>query len=81
MRLIYRFIPFLYSFTAFAADSNRSIFQDDNGHGVSNSDLRQGNISMTQIPGIIVAITNNLLKFVGYISLGVILIGALLYVF
>jgi hypothetical protein len=36
---------------------------------------------LSQIPGVVVAITNNLLSFVGYISLGVILIGALMYVF
>jgi len=68
MRIIYRFLPLFFSITAFA-DSNRSIFQDENGHGVSNATLRQGNISMQQIPGIIIAITDNLLKFVGYISL------------
>lgn len=67
--------------TAFAADGNRSIFQDENGNGVDNETLRSGNIHMDQVPSIIIAITNNFLKFVGYVSLAIILIGALLYVF
>lgn len=79
MRLIYILISLSLSSNAvFAA---RSIFQDEQGHGVSNQALRQGNISMQQIPGIIVAITNNLLKFVGYISLAVVVAGAMIYVF
>lgn len=63
------------------AQSQRSIFQDKFGNGIDNTRLRQGNISFSEIPGVIVAVTNNLLSFVWYISLGVILIGALMYVF
>jgi len=51
------------------AQGQRSIFQDEFDNGVSNGDLRQGSISLSQIPGVLVAITNNLLSFVGYISL------------
>ncbi|MBP6921376.1 hypothetical protein KBB89_02410 [Candidatus Gracilibacteria bacterium] len=60
--------------------AQQSIFQDDYGNGVDNGRLRQGNIAFSEVPGVLVAITNNLLSFVGYISLGVILIGALMYV-
>lgn len=79
-----RIIGFLYfwmSIGAAWAQNSRSLFQDKQGNGVSNAQLRQGNISFKEIPGVIVAITNNLLSFVAYISLGVILIGALMYVF
>lgn len=75
------FLLFWASFAISWADEQRSIFEDEHGNGVTNDQLRQGNISFDQIPGVIVAITNNLLSFVGYISLGVILIGALMYVF
>lgn len=78
MRIVYILLSFLLSTDVLAA---RSIFQDDQGHGLSNQTLRQGNISMQQIPGVIVAITNNLLKFVGYISLAVVLAGSMIYVF
>ena len=63
------------------AEDARSIFEDEHWNGVTNDQLRQGNISFSEIPGVIVAITNNLLSFVGYISLGVVLIGALMYTF
>ena len=33
------------------------------------------------MPGVIIAVTNNLLGYAGYVSLGVILMGALMYVF
>lgn len=56
------------------AQGQRSIFEDEFGNGVTNDQLRQGNISFSQIPSVLIAITNNLLSFVGYISLGVILI-------
>ncbi len=61
--------------------AQRSFFQDSGGGGVSNAQLRQGSVDFSEIPGVIVAMTNNLLSFVAYISLGVILIGALMYVF
>lgn len=68
MRIIYALIPLVFSLdTAFA--ETRSIFRDSFGNGISNKQLRQGNIEFSQIPNIIVAITNNLLSFVGYISL------------
>lgn len=79
-----RLIGLLFFWTSIAttwAQNQRSIFEDEYGNGVTNAQLRQGNISFSQIPGVVVAITNNLLSFVGYISLGVILIGALMYVF
>lgn len=63
------------------AQAQRSIFQDKFWNGIDNTRLRQGNIAFSEIPGVIVAITNNLLSFVGYISLGAILIGSLMYVF
>lgn len=79
-----RLIGFLFFWTSIGitwAQGQRSIFEDEFGNGVTNSQLRQGNISFSQIPGVLVAITNNLLSFVGYISLGAILIGSLMYVF
>lgn len=59
--------------------AQRSFFMDKYGNGVPNERLRQGNIAFSEIPGVLVAMTNNLLSFVAYISLGVILIGALMY--
>ena len=59
----------------------RSIFLDKYGNGVTNTQLRTGNIRITEVPGVIVAVTNNLLSYAGYVSLGVILMGALMYVF
>ncbi len=79
-----RLIGFLFFWTSIGitwAQGQRSIFEDEFGNGVTNDQLRQGNISFSQIPGVLVAITNNLLSFVGYISLGAILIGSLMYVF
>ena len=79
-----RLSGFLFFWASIAitwAEDQRSIFEDEHGNGVTNDQLRQGNITFDEIPGVIVAITNNLLSFVGYISLGVILIGALMYVF
>ena len=43
--------------------------------------MRQGDITLEQVPCIIVNVINNLLAFVGYISLGIIIIGGLLYTF
>jgi len=80
MRII-GFIFFWIITTLSCAAEWRSIFQDKYWNGIENARLRQGNISFSEIPGVIVAITNNLLSFVGYISLWVILIGALMYVF
>ena len=77
MRLTYAIIPLLYSTAALA----RSIFEDEFGNGVTNEELRKGNMTLEQVPNIILAMTNNLLSFVGYISLGVIIIGGLLYTF
>jgi hypothetical protein len=75
-------ILFLWAVTSTSwAQTQMSLFQDKYGNGIDNERLRQGNIAFSEIPGVIVAITNNLLSFVGYISLGVILIGALMYVF
>lgn len=72
---------FIWMTTAFSTVyAQRSLFQDKYWNGIDNARLRQGNISFSEIPSVIVAITNNLLSFVGYISLGVILIGALMYV-
>lgn len=65
----------------FAVDSDRSIFQDKEGNGVSNNQLRKGDIHLDDIPGIGMAIINNLLVFVGTISIFFILVGALVYVF
>jgi hypothetical protein len=79
MRIIGFLIFWIYSWIAFAQGA-RSIFEDKFGNGVTNEQLRQGNISFSQIPSVLVAITNNLLSFVGYISLGVILVWALMYV-
>ena len=80
MRII-GFIFFWMISALSTAHAWRSIFQDTEWNGIDNARLRQGNISFSEIPSVIVAITNNLLSFVGYISLGVILIGALMYVF
>lgn len=44
--------------------AQRSFFQDKYGNGVPNARLRQGNIAFSEIPGVIVAMTNNLLSFV-----------------
>lgn len=80
MRIIGIF--FLWAVTGTSwVHAQRSFFQDKYGNGIDNARLRQGNIAFSEIPGVIVAMTNNLLSFVGYISLGVILIGALMYVF
>jgi hypothetical protein len=81
MRIVAKILPFFTTLTAFAADSNRSIFQDSAGNGVANDKLRSGDIHFDQIPKIIVAVTNNVLSLVGYISLAVIMIGALMYIF
>lgn len=67
-----RLIGFLFFWASIGltwAQDQRSIFEDEFGNGVTNSQLRQGNISFSQIPGVLVAITNNLLSFVGYVSL------------
>lgn len=76
-RILASTVSFFLITEAFA----RSIFQDKFGNGLGDDQLRQGNISMGQIPGTIVAVINNLLSYVGYISLAVILIGALFYTF
>lgn len=68
MRLIGLFFFWIFVGTTWAQDQ-RSIFEDVYGNGVTNDQLRQGNIAFSQIPGVLVAITNNLLSFVGYISL------------
>lgn len=62
-------------------EAQRSLFQDKYWNGIDNARLRKGNIAFSEIPSVFVAITNNLLSFVWYISLGVILVGALMYVF
>ncbi|MFA6080109.1 MAG: hypothetical protein WC753_01350 [Candidatus Gracilibacteria bacterium] len=71
---------FFLLITKISLAAPKSIFEGGNC-GVGTDQLRTGNISFTQIPCIIISITNNILALVGYISLGVILIGALMYVF
>lgn len=77
-----RLIPIILSFfwTAVTYAQARSIFEDKYGNGVSFEQLRTGNIRITEIPGVIIAVTNNLLSYAGYVSLGVILMGSLMYV-
>lgn len=67
--------------SVFAADSDRSIFQDKEGNGVTNATLRRGDIHLDDIPSIGLAIINNLLYFVGTISIFFIVVGSLVYVF
>ncbi len=81
MRYLTYFFFLWFSLLTKVLAEGRSIFEDDYGNGVTNDELRQGNISFSEIPEIILAVTNNLLSFVGYISLWTLLIGALMYVF
>ncbi len=48
---------------------------------ITKDQLRNGDISFDKIPCIIVSVASTLLSFVGYISLGIILLWALMYVF
>jgi hypothetical protein len=70
MRLIYALFPLFYATTTLA----RSIFEDEFGNGITNAQLRQGNMTIEDVPNIILAMTNNLLSFVGYISLGIVIV-------
>jgi len=66
--------------TRISLAASKSIFEGGSC-GVGKNELRSWNISFDQIPCIIISIASTLLSFVGYISLGVILLGALMYVF
>gem|GEM_PF-1318547 len=81
MRIIGFFIFWISVGTTFAAEKKRSIFEDNFGNGVGEKKLRQGDIQFTEIPGILLAVMNNLLSFVGYISLLTIMVGSLMYIF
>jgi len=80
MRIIGFFIFWISVATTFAEEA-RSIFKDKFGNGVDKEKLRQGDIQFTEIPNILLAAMNNLLSFVGYISLLTIMVGALMYIF
>lgn len=63
MRII-GFLTFWLSIGISWAQGQRSIFEDEFGNGVTNEQLRQGNISFSQVPSVLLAITNNLLSFI-----------------
>lgn len=76
-----RIVAILFLFIAkisLAASAPKSILE---GSCVSSKELRTWNLHFDDIPCIIINITNNALALVGYISLVVILIWALMYVF
>lgn len=74
-----RIIALLFLFATRISLAQASIFEWSKC--VSSRDLRTGNIAFTDIPCIIISVADTLLSFVGTISLGVILVGALMYIF
>lgn len=64
-----RIIGLLIYWTSLCWAENRSILEDNYGNGIAEDQLRSGDIHMNEIPGTILAITNNLLDAVAYISL------------
>lgn len=58
----------------------RSIFLDSEGNGIKNENLRKWDMKFEDIPWAILAIINNLLSFVAYFSLFVIIVGGLMYI-
>lgn len=76
MRIIYTLISLLFSLSVWAEEAApRSILEGKNGEcKLDAGKLRTGDIHMSEIPCIIVNITNNLLGLVGYVSIGVIMV-------
>ena len=59
----------------------RSFLEDSHGNGLDDDALRAGDVSLEDIPSTILALTNNLLELVGYLSIAMIVVGAIVYVF
>jgi hypothetical protein len=71
---------FFYLHVSLTFAESRSILKDNYDNGLDNQKLREGSMKFEDIPGVLLAVTNNLLSFVAYLSLFVIIVGGLMYI-